>query len=284
MAYWGPHILNGLSFGALLFLLSSGFTLAFGLMKVMNVAHGSFYMLGAYLSLWIFSLTGSFVLSVIVAAILVGLLGMFSEKYLLRWFHLKDLPQILLTVGIAYVISELCLVLWGGEPMLMATPDWLRGAAKMGPVYYPKYRLFVIGVAAAVAIVLWYLLSQSKLGSIIRACVDDEEMAGSMRINTHRLFVFMFGFAALLAGFGGGVAAPYVGAYPGLDFEILPLALVVCIIGGLGSLPGAIVGSLLVGMVDALGKAMFPELSYFTLFVPMILVLAIKPTGLFGRA
>lgn len=283
MAYWGPHILNGLAFGALLFLLSSGFTLAFGLMKVMNVAHGAFYMLGAYLSLWLFSLTSSFTLSVIGATFLVGVLGMLSEKYLLRWFHLQDLPQILLTVGMAYIISELCLIFWGGNPMVMATPDWLSGAAKMGPIYYPKYRLFVICISALVAIILWYLLAKSKLGAIIRACVDDEEMAGAMQINTHRLFVFMFGFASLLAGFGGAIAAPYIGAYPGLDFEILPLALVVCIVGGLGSLPGAIVGSFLVGMVDALGKAMFPELSYFTLFVPMILVLAIKPTGLFGR-
>ena len=284
MSYWGPHILNGLSFGALLFLLSSGFTLAFGLMRVINIAHGSFYMLGAYLALWVFNLSDSFWLSVAVASLVVGMLGMLSEEYLLRWFHLKDLPQILLTVGLAYIISELCLILWGGEPMVMATPDWLRGAAKLGPVYYPKYRLFVIGVAAAVALLLWYMLARSKLGAVVRACVDDEEMAGAMRINTRYLFMAMFGFSAFLAGLGGSISAPYVGAYPGLDFEILPLALVVCIVGGLGSLPGAIIGSLLVGTVDALGKAMFPELSYFTLFVPMILVLAVKPSGLFGRA
>ena len=284
MSYWGPHLLNGLSFGALLFLLSSGFTMAFGLMRVINVAHGSLYMLGAYLALWVFALSGSFWLSVLAACIVVGMIGVLVEEYLLRWFHLKDLPQILLTVGLAYIISELCLILWGGEPMVMATPDWLRGAAKLGPVYYPKYRLFVIAVAAAVAGLLWYVLTRSKLGAMVRACVDDEEMAGAMRINTRRLFMAMFGFSALLAGLGGSIGAPYVGAYPGLDFEILPLALVVCIVGGLGSLPGAIVGSLLVGTVDALGKAMFPELSYFTLFLPMILVLAIKPTGLFGRA
>lgn len=284
MSYWGPHLLNGLSFGALLFLLSSGFTLAFGLMKVINIAHGSLYMLGAYLALWVFALSGSFWLSVVAACLIVGILGVLAEEYLLRWFHLRDLPQILLTVGLAYIISELCLILWGGEPMVMATPEWLRGAAKLGPVYYPKYRLFVIAVAAAVAVLLWYVLARSKLGAMVRACVDDEEIAGAMRINTRRLFMAMFGFSALLAGLGGSIGAPYVGAYPGLDFEILPLALVVCIVGGLGSLPGAIVGSLLVGTVDALGKAMFPELSYFTLFVPMILVLAVKPTGLFGRA
>jgi len=165
----------------------------------------------------------------------------------------------------------------------MATPEWLRGPVELGPVYYPKYRLFVIGVAVLVAVGLWLLLAKSRIGAVVRACVDDEEMASAMKINTRLLFVVMFGFSALLAGLGGAISAPYVGAYPGLDFEILPLALVVCILGGLGSLGGAFVGSLFVGTMDALGKAMFPELSYFTLFVPMIIVLAIKPTGLFGR-
>ena len=283
MAYWGPHILNGISFGALLFLLSSGFTLAFGLMKVVNIAHGSLYMLGAYVALMVFGLTGSFVLAMLAGALAVGIFGALVEEFLLKRFHLKDLPQILLTMGLAYVIAEASLIFWGGEPMVMATPEGLRGASKLGPVYYPTYRLFVIAVAAAVALALWLMLSRSRIGAYVRACVDDEEMARAMKINTRRLFIFMFGFSALLAGLGGAISAPYVGAYPGLDFEMLPLALVVCIIGGLGSLGGAVLGSLFVGIVDAMGKAMFPELSYFTLFVPMIIVLAIKPTGLFGR-
>ncbi len=283
MTYWGPHLLNGVSFAALLFLLSSGFTLAFGLMKVVNIAHGSLFMLGAYVALMVFGLTDSFVLAMLAGALSVGIFGALIEEYLLKYFHLKDLPQILLTMGLAYLIQQSSLIFWGGEPMVMATPEWLRGAAKMGVVYYPKYRLFVIVVAAMVALALWLLLAKSRIGAHVRACVDDEEMAGAMKINTRRLFFVMFGFSALLAGFGGAISAPYVGAYPGLDFEILPLALVVVIIGGLGSLGGAVLGSLFVGVVDALGKAMFPELSYFTLFVPMIIVLAIKPTGLFGR-
>jgi len=283
MTYWGPHLLNGLSFAALLFMLSSGFTLAFGLMKVVNIAHGSFFMLGAYVALMVFGLTDSFVLAMLAGALSVGIFGALVEEYLLKYFHLKDLPQILLTMGLAYVIQQSSLIFWGGEPMVMATPEWLRGAAKMGVVYYPKYRLFVIVVASLVALALWLLLAKSRIGAQVRACVDDEEMARAMKINTRRLFIVMFGFSALLAGFGGAISAPYVGAYPGLDFEILPLALVVVIIGGLGSLGGAVLGSLFVGVVDALGKAMFPELSYFTLFVPMIIILAIKPTGLFGR-
>jgi branched-chain amino acid transport system permease protein len=264
-------------------MLSSGFTLAFGLMKVVNIAHGSFFMLGAYVALMVFGLTDSFVLAMLAGALSVGIFGALVEEYLLKYFHLKDLPQILLTMGLAYVIQQSSLIFWGGEPMVMATPEWLRGAAKMGVVYYPKYRLFVIVVASLVALALWLLLAKSRIGAQVRACVDDEEMARAMKINTRRLFIVMFGFSALLAGFGGAISAPYVGAYPGLDFEILPLALVVVIIGGLGSLGGAVLGSLFVGVVDALGKAMFPELSYFTLFVPMIIILAIKPTGLFGR-
>ena len=283
MAYWGPQILNGLSFGALLFLLSSGFTLAFGLLKVVNVAHGSFYMLGAYVALWVVKVGGNFVIAVIAGAAVVGVLGVLTEAFLLKRFHLQDLPQILLTMGLAYVIAEMTLILWGGNPMVMATPEGLRGAAHFGPIYYPKYRLFVIALASLVAVALWLLLGKSRIGAVVRACVDDEEMAGAMKINTRLLFLAMFGFSALLAGLGGAISAPYVGAYPGLDFEILPLALVVCILGGLGSLGGAFLGSLFVGIMDALGKAMFPELSYFTLFVPMIVVLAIKPTGLFGR-
>ena len=283
MAYWGPHILNGISFGALLFLLSSGFTLAFGLMKVVNIAHGSLYMLGSYVALMVFSLSENFLAAMLAGALVVGIFGALVEEFLLKRFHLKDLPQILLTMGLAYMIAESSLIFWGGDPMVMATPEILSGPAKMGPVYYPKYRLFVIAVAATVALGLWLILSRTRIGATVRACVDDEEMARAMKINTRRLFVVMFGLSALLAGLGGAISAPYVGAYPGLDFEILPLALVVCIIGGLGSLGGAVLGSLFVGIVDALGKAMFPELSYFTLFVPMIIVLAIRPTGLFGR-
>jgi branched-chain amino acid transport system permease protein len=139
-------------------------------------------------------------------------------------------------------------------------------------------------IAVAVGILLWLFLERTRIGAFVRACVDDEEMAGAMKINTRAVFTGMFGLSGLLAGFGGAIGAPYIGAYPGLDFNILPLALVVVIVGGLGSLAGAAVGSIFVGVVDSFGKALFPELSYFTIFVPMIIILAIKPSGLLGRA
>ena len=283
MTYWGLHLLNGVAFGSLLFLLSSGFTLAFGLMKIINIAHGSFYMLGAYVALSVVKWTGSYLLAVVLGALAVMVLGSLTEEFLLKRFHLKDLPQVLLTMGLAFVIADTSLVIWGGEPMVMASPQWLRGAARIGPIYYPKYRLFVIAVSAAVAVILWVFQEKSRLGAFVRACVDDEEMAQAMKINTRLLFFLMFGFSAFLAGLGGAVGAAYIGAYPGVDFEVLPLALVVVIIGGLGSLGGAVLGSLFVGIIDSLGKALFPELSYFTLFAPMILILALRPTGLLGR-
>jgi branched-chain amino acid transport system permease protein len=283
MTIYLTHILNGLSFGALLFLLSSGFTLAFGLMKIVNIAHGSFYMLGAYVAVDVMLRSGSFVLAIIAGSLVVMILGAALEETLLKRFHLQDLQQILLTMGVAFILSRVCLILWGGDPMVMRSPDWLRGPLFIGSFAFPKYRIFIMAVALAVGLALWFLLERARIGISVRACVDDEEMAGAMGINTRLLYTGMFGFSAMLAGFGGAIGAPYIGAYPGLDFNILPLALVVVIIGGLGSLAGAAVGSIFVGVIDSLGKAMFPELSYFTIFAPMIAVLAVRPEGLLGR-
>jgi branched-chain amino acid transport system permease protein len=280
---WATNVLNGLSFGALLFLLSSGFTLAFGLMKVVNIAHGSFYMLGAYIAYSVMRVSDSFALSAIAGSLALFVVGVTLEETLLRRFHLQDLPQILMTMGFAFIVSRVCLIIWGGDPLVMKTPPWLRGPLLFGDFAFPKYRLFLIAVALVVGVALWLLLEKSRIGAAVRACVDDEEMAGALKINTRLLFTGMFGFSALLAGFGGAIGAPYVGAYPGLDFNILPLALVVVIIGGLGSLSGAALGSVFVGLMDSIGKTAFPELSYFTIFAPMIAVLAIKPRGLLGR-
>lgn len=282
MTIYLTHILNGLSFGALLFLLSSGFTMAFGLMKIVNIAHGSFYMLGAYVAVDIMLRSGSFVLAIVAGSLVVMIVGAVIEETLLKRFHLQDLQQILLTMGIAFILSRVCLIIWGGDPMVMRSPEWLRGPLFIGDFAFPKYRIFIMVVALVAGLALWYLLERTRIGISVRACVDDEEMAGAMGINTRLLYTGMFGFSALLAGFGGAIGAPYIGAYPGLDFNILPLALVVVIIGGLGSLAGAAVGSIFVGVVDAIGKAVFPELSYFTIFAPMIVVLAVRPAGLLG--
>jgi branched-chain amino acid transport system permease protein len=252
-------------------------------MKIVNIAHGSFYMLGAYVSVSAMLATGNFAVAIIGGALTVLIFAVVLEEVLLRRYHLRDLPQILLTMGVAFIVSRVCLIIWGGDPLVMRTPSWLRGPLLFGDFAFPKYRIFLILTAAFVGLILWLLLERSRIGAYVRACVDDEEMAAAMKINTRALFTGMFGFSGLLAGFGGAIGAPYIGAYPGLDFNILPLALVVVIVGGLGSLAGAAVGSVFVGIIDSLGKALFPELSYFTIFVPMIVILAIRPTGLLGR-
>ena len=281
---WAVRLLSGISFGALLFILSSGFTLALGTMKIVNIAHGALYLLAAYIAWTLWQLTGSFTLAIVVASLSTAVIGIIMQKWLLRKLHLQPLPQMLLTIGVALIIAEMGQIFWGGYPRVMEQPTWLAGATLLGSVSFPTYRLFVIAVAGGLAIFLWVFLEKTKVGALVRACVDDEEMARGMGINVARLFIFVFGFTTLLAGLGGAIGAPFLGAYQGAEFDVLLLALVVVVIGGLGSLGGALIASLFIGIVDSLGKGLFPELAQFTLFGPMIIVLAVKPTGLRGKA
>lgn len=278
------HSLNGLSFGALLFLVASGFTLIFGLLRIVNLAHGAFYLLGAYLGLTTIAETGNYVLGVLVAALAVSALGLGVERTLLKRARGQELPEVLLTIGIAFVIADLCLAVFGGNPQSVTNPDVLSGAVQLGPLTYPRYRLFVVLMAVLIAVLLYFVQQHTKIGAIVRAGVDDREMAAAMGININRMFTGMFAFGAALAGLAGVVGAGLLPVLPGVDTEILLFALVVVIIGGLGSIKGAAVGSVLIGLIDAYSKAWIPELSYFTVFAPMALVLVFRPTGLFGRA
>lgn len=278
------HSLNGLSFGALLFLVASGFTLIFGLLRIVNLAHGAFYLLGAYLGLTTIAETGNYVLGVLVAALAVSALGLGVERTLLKRARGQELPEVLLTIGIAFVIADLCLAVFGGNPQSVTNPDVLSGAVQLGPLTYPRYRLFVVLMAVLIAVLLYFMQQHTKIGAIVRAGVDDREMAAAMGININRMFTGMFAFGAALAGLAGVVGAGLLPVLPGVDTEILLFALVVVIIGGLGSIKGAAVGSVLIGLIDAYSKAWIPELSYFTVFAPMALVLVFRPTGLFGRA
>jgi branched-chain amino acid transport system permease protein len=284
MLAWATLVLNGVAFGSLLFLMSSGFTLAFGIMRIINVAHGALYLLGAYVAIHVVRATGSFALGIAAGGACTMALGMLADRLALHRIRDNQLAQVLFTMGLAFVIGDVALVLWGGNPQVLAAPAGLGGSVRLGPIVYPRYRLFLVAVGAAVALALWLLMGRTRLGATIRACVDDEEMARGVGVDTRRLFTLMFGLSAFLAGLGGALGAPVIGAARGVDFEVLPLTLVVVILGGLGSLEGALVGSLFVGVVDSLGRALFPELSYFSLFAPMAVVLAVKPTGLLGRA
>ncbi len=283
MQFWIAQTLNGLSFGALLFLLASGLSLIFGLMRIVNIAHGSYYLLGAYVAISVVRATGSFLLAVVTAAAVLAAIGVVMQRLFLARFYRQELAQVLLTMGFTFVFADLTLLLWGGDPQRLSVPPLLARAVPIGPVFFPAYRLAVMLVGATVALLLWLVQEKTRIGAVVRAAVDDQEMARGLGINVGPLLTGMFALGAALAGFGGVMGAPFLGAYPGADSDVLPLAFAVVIIGGLGSLKGALVGSALVGVLDNLGKALFPELSYFTLFVPMAVILAIRPTGLFGR-
>jgi branched-chain amino acid transport system permease protein len=193
------------------------------------------------------------------------------------------LRQVLLTVGFAFLFQQGALDIWGGNNMDINPPSEFTRSIVVGGVYLPLYRVFMIATAVAIGIVLWLVMEKTRMGAAVRATVDDAQMARGVGIDTNRISMFIFALGAFLAALGGVIGGAFLGVYPGLDFEMLPLAFAVVIIGGMGSLGGAAIGALAVGLADNFGKALFPEVSYFTLYAPMVLILAIKPTGLFGR-
>lgn len=276
-------LLNGIAFGSILFVLASGFSLALGVVRIINIAHGAFYMLAVYLAISVSRIVGGFLTATLVSAAAIMLLAAFIQLVLLRRFAQDPLPQVLSTFGVTLVIVETTRLIWGGYPQVLNTPSLLAGPVTLGSMVLPKYRVFLIAVAVVLALVLWFGIERTRVGSLVRATVDDEEMARSIGINVQAVYVMLFGLAGLLAGLGGALGGPVLGAYQGVEFEILTLTLVVVVVGGIGSIPGAFLGSMMVGIIDTLGKASFPELSYFVLFIPMILILAVRPTGLLGR-
>ena len=275
---------NSVAFGGLLFLLSAGFSLIFGLMRIPNLTHGSLFMLGAYFGTSLIAAGFSFWPAAIAAGMGVAILGGLIERLLLRRLPGAELAQVLVTLGLSFMIADLCLMGWGGDPIEIATPPVLRGATRIATVAFPTYRLAVIAVAAIIAAGLWGLLDRTRLGAMIRAGVDDPAMARVVGIRVSRLFTIVFCLGAGLAGFAGVIGGPILSVYPGLDQDMLPLALVVVILGGSGSLVGSFVGSFVVGFLYNFGQAMLPELAYVVLFLPMLIVLVLRPQGLFGRA
>jgi len=284
MIYFLTQTLNGLFSAALLFLIASGLTLVFGVMRIVNVAHGSFYMLGAYVASTIVARSRSLLLGALAAVVAVAAAGFLVQSLLLRRFAGRPLAQMMLTMGLALVFRDLVFVIWGGDPFTLPYPPALRGSLDTAGVVFPLYRLFVVAAAACVGVLLWFVNEKTLIGAKLRAAVDDPEMAGATGINVALLSSCVFAAGAGLAAFGGVMGGPILGGYTGMDFDLLPLAFVVVIVGGMGSLKGALVGSVIVGLIDNFGKALVPELSYFTLFAPMVLVLAVKPTGLYGRS
>lgn len=281
--FLAQQVLNGLSFGALLFLLASGLTLVFGLMKIVNMAHGAFYLLGGYIGVVVAGLTGNLLLAVITAVIVVAVTAFVVEVVLLRFVRGQELPEVLLTIGVSFVIADLCLAIFGGDPQNLPTAAKIPGALMIGDLIYPWYRIFVIAVAIAIGIALAFVQTKTRIGAVVRAGVDDREIISAMGVNIAWVFTGMFVVGAGLAALGGTIGSGMQSILPGVQNEVLLYALVVIIIGGLGSVTGAAVGSVLIGLIDAFAKAWIPELAYFTIFLPMALVLVLRPTGLFGR-
>ncbi len=340
--FWVIQAFNGISYGALLFLVGSGLSLIFGVMRIVNLSHGAYFLWGGYIALSVIAATGSWALSLPVAALAVAAIGLVMERLFLRsegLAHLRNaviavgiailvalavargfpavaaswpqfiavaalasivlffilsrisilpidndvLRQVLLTVGFAFLFQQGALDIWGGNNMDINPPTELTTSVVIGGMYFPAYRIFMISMALTIGILLWLVMEKTRMGAAVRATVDDAQMARGVGIDTNRVSMFIFALGAFLAALGGVTGGAFLGIYPGLDFEMLPLAFAVVIIGGMGSLGGAAIGALLVGLADNFGKALFPEVSYFTLYAPMVLILAIKPTGLFGR-
>ncbi len=340
--FWIIQAFNGVSYGALLFLVGSGLSLIFGVMRIVNLSHGSYFLLGGYVALTVIWTTGSWVLAIPVAALTIALVGLLMERLFLRsegleylrnaiialglavliglaierwrpiivdgwaqfivvvgiitvglYFLLRrisvvaieadPLRQVLLTVGFAFLFQQAALDIWTGNNFDINPPEALTQSVVVSGIFFPLYRVFMITTALTIGVILWLVMEKTRMGAAVRATVDDAQMARGVGVDTSRISMFIFALGAFLAALGGVIGGAFLGIYPGLDFEILPLAFAVVIIGGMGSLGGAAIGALLVGLADNFGKALFPEVSYFTLYAPMALILAIKPTGLFGR-
>lgn len=240
-------------------------------------------MIGAYAALSVYTWSNNFFVGLIGGAVAAGAVGFVLQRFLLQRIYGRRLLQVLLTFGCMFIIGDVAIIIWGADPTTLEKPAFLSGALDLGGIFFPKYRLFVIAVGIAIGIGLWLFQEKTKWGAILRAGVDDEQMARAVGINVPVLFTTVFVLGAALTGISGVLGGPFVGVYPGVDLDVLLLAVVVIIVGGLGSMKGAFFGSIIVASLDNFGKALFPELAMFTVFAPMAIILALKPTGLWGR-
>ena len=277
------QVFNGLASGALLALISSGLTIIYGTLGVLNLAHGAMFMLGGYAGYVAFHASGSFVLAVIVGALFMMVVGALVERVIIRQFY--DRPpedQVLVTFGIGIVVVELVRLVFGSLTMTVPPPSWGAGVTSIGFLIYPTYRIVVLAIAAVALAVLYIVLYRTRLGMIVRAGIEDSGMVGMLGINVYRVFMLVFGVGAMAAGFAGIVNAPVVSLTPDLGDSILVQTFVVVVIGGVGSFPGAILGGLIAGEILSLTSMVNPAYSEVMLFVVMTLVLLLRPQGLLG--
>jgi branched-chain amino acid transport system permease protein len=273
-------ILNGLTYGGLLFIVSAGLTLVFGVMRVVNMSHGAIYLGSAYVALAGQQASGSWLVAVL-AGCVTAVVASILLRLVVRLVD-GDMPQTLLTLGLTLALSDLCLWIWGGLPQRIEPPKTLARPVTIFGITYPGYRLFMLVLAAVIGVALWLLMSKTQLGRLLRAGVDDREMVTALGKNINALFLWAFVISGALVGLGAAVGGSYLAFGPGTEFSILTLALVVVILGGMGSIPGSAVGAVLVGLVDAFGRTYTQGMSTFLLMGTLVIVLAIRPQGLFG--
>jgi branched-chain amino acid transport system permease protein len=276
--------MHGLAYAGLLFLVSSGLTLVFGMMNVLNFAHAAFYMLGAYFAFSMMQFTGNFWLALLVSPLLLFVIGALVQRFLLRKVHaLGHLHELLLTFGLAYIIHEMVKWIWGNSPQAMTVTGFLAESVNLFGVTYPVYRLFVFVLSAVVGITMALILFKTRIGIIVRAAVDDSEMVSALGINVPLVFMGVFAVGAALSGLAGGVAGPLLSVFPGMAEAIIVDAFVVIVVGGMGSLGGALLASLIIGQLQAFGVLIFPSFSLALIYMLMAFVLIVRPEGLLGE-
>ena len=279
------QLLNSVQYGLLLFMLAAGLTLIFGIMGVVNLAHGSFYMLGAYLAYALSGLFGSLTLAILAGGVMALLFGLLLERLLFRYFYRRDhLDQVLLTFGLIYIFEELRSILWGDDVHGVKVPELLSASIPLtDTLSYPVYRLFMSGVCIALALGLYWLISRTRLGMKIRAGAFNRDMAGALGINITRIHALVFALGVGLAAMAGIIAAPISSVYPNMGSQVLIMCFVVVVIGGIGSVRGALISALLVGLVDTFGKVLLPQVAGMLVYMLMAAVLLWKPQGLFAQ-
>ena len=277
--------LNGLTLGALYFLVASGFSLIFGVMRVVNMAHGSFYLLGGYIGSIVLASTGSWMLALLVGGISIALVGVVVQQGLLRRVQGDDMREALITIGLSIIAADLMIAFWGGAIKNISPPTWAMGSQELAfGISYPKYRLFVLVLALIIGLILWFILQRTRTGMIVRAAVDDRRMVSALGVNVEWIYAAVFALAALLAGLSGVVGGTFIALGPGEDQQFLLVSLIVVIVGGLGSLSGTALSAVLVGLVDQFAAVYDPTYSVLYVFAVLVVFLAFRPQGMFGRA
>ena len=276
---------TGLIVGALLFLVAAGLTLIFGVLRVINFSHGAFYMLGAYIALSAYRVTGSYVLATIAAGLGVGLFGLVFERLFMRRVYNADvLMQLLVCYAFILILDDAVKIIWGPEFQSMGMPEAFQSAPLIiGGGIVPVFYVYLIAAAGLIAFVLWYILAKTRIGKIVRAAAHNPTMTSALGLNTSLIYAGVFAFGGLLAGMAGGLAGPVRSMSPGMGFSILIESFIVTVIGGMGSVSGALVGALLIGLVRSFGSIGFPLFVEGTMFLAMALILILKPSGLLGK-